>query len=52
MNTEELRQLLLDEIHAGAFAGGLGAMLLDEQKVRDANEEELMEIARRYGLPV
>lgn len=34
-NTEELRQSLLEEIYAGA-ASGLGAMLLDEEKIRQA----------------
>ena len=49
MNTEELRRKLLEEIYAGAFAG-MPAMLLDEDKIRDADEEELIEIAKRYGM--
>ena len=48
-NVEELRQLLLDEIWAGA-ASGLGAVLLDEQEIRRAGPEELETIAQRYGL--
>ena len=48
MNTEELRRKLLEEIYAGAFAG-MPAMLLDEDEIRDADEEELIEIAKRYG---
>ena len=46
---EELRQELLDEIYAGAFAGGMPAMLLDEDDIRCASPSELQEIARRYG---
>ena len=48
-DTEELRQELLDEIYAGAFAGGIPAMLLDEDDIRCASPSELQEIARRYG---
>lgn len=49
MDTEELRRRLLDEVYAGAFAG-FGAMILDEQEIRHANDEELREIARHYGI--
>lgn len=49
MDTEELRRRLLDEIYAGAFAG-FGAMILDEREIRYASDEELREIARRYGI--
>lgn len=49
MNTEELRRKLLEEIYAGAFAG-MPAMLLDEDEIRNADEEELIEIAKRYGM--
>lgn len=49
MNTEELRRKLLEEIYAGAFAG-MPAMLLDEDEIRDADEKELIEIAKRYGM--
>lgn len=46
---ERLRQELLDEIYAGAFSG-MPAMLLDEDEIREADSEELQQIARRYGL--
>lgn len=46
---ERLREKLLNEIYAGA-ACGLGAMLLDEDRIRNADEEELEELARRYGM--
>lgn len=49
MTTEELRQTLLDEIYAGAFSG-MGAMILDEDRIRNAGVEELEELAREYGL--
>lgn len=46
---EALRQKLLAEIYAGAGTG-LGAMLLDEQRVRQGGREELERIARQYGM--
>lgn len=46
--TEELRQKLLSDVYAGACSG-LGAMLLDEDRIRQADSEELKEIARQYG---
>ncbi len=45
MSEEELRELLLAEVYAGAFSG-LGAMLLDEDQIRNAGVEELEELAR------
>lgn len=47
-DTEALRKDLLDEAYAGAFSG-LGAMILDVEEIRNADREELEEIARRYG---
>lgn len=47
--TEELRQKLLAELYAGAGAG-MGAMLLDEQRVRRGGQEELDRIARQHGI--
>lgn len=47
-DTEALRRELLDEAYAGAFSG-LGAMILDVDEIRNADAEELEEIARRYG---
>ena len=46
---ELLRSRLLDEIYAGAFAGGMPAMLSDESRIRHASAEELKAIAREYG---
>ena len=48
-SAEALRQQLLDEVYAGAFSG-LGAMLLDEKTVLEADPGELEGLARRYGL--
>lgn len=48
MDIEEFRQKMLDEIYAGAFVGGLPAMLLDEDKIRNANDGELLELAGQY----
>lgn len=47
-DTEDLRRELLEEAYAGAFSG-LGAMILDADKIRRADRDELEEIARRYG---
>lgn len=47
-DTEALRKELLDEAYAGAFSG-LGAMLLDADEIRNADKNELEEIARRTG---
>ena len=51
MNTEELRQQLLEEIYARAMAG-MPAMLLDEDAIRQADSEELQDIAQRYGISI
>ena len=48
LDTEELRQRLLDEVYAGALTG-LSAMILEESEIRQADAEELVEIAKRYG---
>ena len=48
-NTEDLRQKLLDDVYAGAFAG-MPAMLLEEDEIRNGDDEELEEIVRRHGL--
>ena len=48
-NAETLRQTLLNDVYAGAFGGGMPAMLLDEDEIRNADEEDLQAIARRYG---
>lgn len=50
MELDEYRQKLLNEIYAGAFAGGFPAMLLDEEQVLNADERELLQLAERYGL--
>ena len=48
-DTEALRQKLLDDVYAGAFAGGTPAMLLDEDEIRSADADELRDIAKGYG---
>lgn len=49
MDSEELREKLLTDVYAGACSG-LGAMLLDEDRIRSADDEELQEIADQYGI--
>lgn len=51
MTTEELRRRLLEDVYAGAMTG-LGAMFLDEKKIRNADDEKLRVIARQYGYAV
>lgn len=48
-DAEHLRQLILNELHAGAFAG-MPAMLMEVEDVKHADYEELIQIAERYGL--
>ena len=48
MNTEELRQKLIDGCYAGALSG-LGAMILDVDDIKNADEQELLKIAKRMG---
>lgn len=47
-DTEDLRRQLLDDVYAGAVCG-MGAMLLEEDAIRQADAEELEEIAKRHG---
>lgn len=47
---EDLRKKLLDDVYVGAFSGGMPAMLLEEDEIRKADDEELEEIAKRHGL--
>ena len=45
----EINDEVMTEVCAGAFSG-LGAMILDEDRIRKADEEELKEIAAQYGI--
>lgn len=47
--SENLRKELLDDVYAGAFAGGISAMLLEEDEIRNADDDELEMIAKRHG---
>lgn len=48
-DAEHLRQIILNELYAGAFAG-MPAMLTEVEDVNHADHEELIQIAERYGL--
>ena len=50
LDIEALRRELLNEIYAGAFGGGIPEMLVDEDRIRRAGAEELIQIARQYGI--
>ena len=47
-DSEDLRRKLLDDIYAGEVCG-MGAMLLEEDEIREADDKELEEIAQRHG---
>ena len=48
---EAIRRKLLDEVYAMTFSG-LGAALLDADKIKGASAEELEALAKQYGLTV
>ena len=47
--TEDLRSQLLDDVYAGA-AAGMPELLLDEDRIRSGNREELQRLAREHGM--
>lgn len=49
MNTEELRQKLLDYVGTAAFSG-MSAAFGDVLEIENADYEELLEIAERLGV--
>ena len=49
VDTEQLRQALLNEIYAGAFTG-MPAMLALEDEIRTAELVKLIEIADHLGM--
>lgn len=49
MDNETIRQALLNEIYAGAFAG-MPAMLTLEEEVKTADTERLMTLAEQFGI--
>ncbi len=47
-NIEDLRKKLLADVYSGSIAG-TPAMILDENKILNADDEELEKIAKEYG---
>ena len=47
-NIEDLRKKLLDDVYSGSIAG-TPDMILDENKILNADDEELEKIAKEYG---
>ena len=47
-DTEELRKKLLADVYAGSMAG-MPAMFLDENRIKNADSDELKKIAKEYG---
>lgn len=53
MDTEELREKLLSDMWAGIMTcGALEALILDEDRIKNADEGELKEIGREYGYDI
>lgn len=48
MDTEELRNFLLDDLYAAAFSG-MPAVLSEEDRIREADDGELRRMASYYG---
>ena len=47
---EELRQEMIDECYAAAFAGGFGAALLEAADIESMSDEEVIMEAKRRGM--
>jgi hypothetical protein len=48
MDIEELRRKLLAEVYAISLTG-MPAVILDEDRIKRADADELLEIAKRFG---
>ena len=49
IKTEQLKKEVLNDIYVGAFSG-IPSMILDESEVKNVTDEEVEEIAKRYGI--
>ena len=49
VDVEALRAKVLRAVYAGAFSG-TPAMIMDESRVRCADPDELLRLAREYGV--
>lgn len=49
IDVEELRQKLFDEVYAMAFSG-MPAAFLDENKIKYADKDQLIEIGNLLGI--
>lgn len=52
MTIEELRQRLIEDLEPAFFVGGFGGAALEIEEIKNASDEELIEIARRHGYNV
>ena len=48
-SVDELRQEMMDDCYATAFAGGFGAALLEVADIEQMSDEEVVEEARKRG---
>ena len=49
MTIEDLRKKLIAEAEAAFFIGGFGGAILERDEIEKADDDELIEIARRKG---
>ena len=49
MTIEDLRRKLIADCEAAFFVGGFGGAILEKEEIEKADDEELIEIARRKG---
>ena len=52
MTIEELRQKLISDLEPAFFIGGFGGAMIEIEEIKNASDEELIEIARRKGYNV
>jgi hypothetical protein len=50
IDTEQLRQDLMDESYGAFFGGGFGGALVESFDIQKASDEELIRIAQRKGI--
>ena len=49
-SVEDLRQELIDDCYAAAFAGGFGAAILEVPDIERMTDEEVIKETRKRGL--
>ena len=52
INYDAIREALKDECFAACFGGGIGPAIMDALSVEDMSPEELVRVARLWGVDV